>query len=136
MDFTVRTFLRIYAMNLRRSWRNKPASAKTDASYTTQALFLPPLMLLLLLLYVGVTGMLPDSVGRVPAKAMQGLWFVLATVYWFWMDSHLDRLGDPTQSARGFDDAANRRKVILIYILSFLCIPLIAILGSYAIHSG
>lgn len=68
-------FLRIYAMNLRRGWRNVPTTAWTDASVTMDLLFGLPAMLLAGTLWSVLMDLFPQTVGRfgMPDWALLGL---------------------------------------------------------------
>jgi len=130
-------FLRVYAMNLRRSWRSDIATAWSDALFTTEVLIVMPLTFLILVLWLVAQRTLPNAVdvSRIPYQAE----IIFAALEWFALDTMLSRLlhiyRDKPISSSSFN--SNRDRWILVVAGAIACtscaslIWIIAILKSH-----
>jgi len=131
MDYVSRMFLRIYAKNLNRSWRNSRASARIDATVSTEAVLVPPLGLALLLVYGGLRALFPDLIGRLTNRVLQVIGLAAVMGFWLWIDSRLGRVEDSATLVRQLDAIGDRRKILWFYLCGFASIVLIAVLSGY-----
>jgi hypothetical protein len=72
-------FLRLYAMNLRRAWRNAPVAAWTDASFTVDVLLGFPLLFFVGAAWSVLMDLSPQAVGAFGMSDWALLMLVVAT---------------------------------------------------------
>jgi hypothetical protein len=82
-------FLRVYAANLRRSWRNSQEDAWTDAVFTLDSIVIVPIVSMIMVSWVVATVSLPGSIGKIGMPKAAGLPLII--VVGFVVDYFLSR---------------------------------------------
>jgi hypothetical protein len=66
-------FLRLYAANLRRTWRNGPGDAWSDAVFAIDSIITVSALSMIMVVWVVATVWLPNSIGKFGMPAVAGL---------------------------------------------------------------
>jgi hypothetical protein len=117
----VKLFLRLYAANLRRTWRNSPKEAWTDAIFTMDSLICVPLMSVIIVIWVIAIHMFPATIGGFGMPKAAGLAigipviFVVDTVF----TKRIDEYRSEPIARDSFSATVDRVAIFIAFIASF-----------------
>lgn len=128
-----RAFLRTYAQNLRRGWRDSPETAKSDAVYTVEFLILFPLAVWSPLLYAILTKVFPNSIGRLDLRVPEAVAVAAFIGSWLWLERRLNNIEVSSELLHRFSTAAERIKILYLYAINVGSVLLVGY-GGYLFH--
>jgi hypothetical protein len=130
-------FLRIYAMNQRRWWRNDAARAWWDALLTVEIWIGLPLVTLLVTLWVLAIDLFPQSVGTIGMS--RGVELGLLVASWLAVDIPLRKKVSKYRREpiprTSFDSTADRWKIAVAGAVSFGSSVLITLV-AFSLHEA
>ncbi len=74
-------FLRLYAANLRRTWRNNPKDAWSDAIFTMDSLIVVPVLSLIMVFWTIAIHLFPLSIGAFGMSKGAGLIIIIIVAF-------------------------------------------------------
>jgi hypothetical protein len=122
MDIFTKLFLRVYAANLRRSWRSSQEDAWTDAIFTLDSIVILPILSMIMVLWVMATVWLPGSIGKIGMPKAAGLPLIIIVGFLvdYFLSKRFIHFKKTPVAKDGFSTMGDSAAIYIAMVLSFL----------------
>jgi hypothetical protein len=115
-------FFRLYAANLRRSWRNNPKDAWSDSILTMDSLIAVPVLSTIMVFWTISVHLFPNSIGVLGMPKGVGLIVVVMVSFVVdaWFTSSINRHKHDLITPDSFAAPRDRMAIVIAFAISFL----------------